>query len=247
MIVLENVFLDFPVMDINSHSLQMTLKNKLGGVFKFKGKERYVRAIDDITFDVNDGERLGILGHNGAGKTTLLRLISGAYYPTSGIVKVNGKISAMTDFTLGMDPNVTGYENIFFRLQFMGYSIADIKKMVPDIVEFSDLGEFINLPARSYSTGMYMRLAFSISTAFEPDILICDEIINAGDISFRDRAENRIQTIMQTSRIVILCTHDLGAIKKNCNRVIVLSKGKIAYDGDTYNGIKFYSENINLV
>jgi lipopolysaccharide transport system ATP-binding protein len=180
------------------------------------------------------------MGHNGAGKTSLLRVISGVYPPNSGDVKIIGKVSAMTDFTLGMDPNVSGLENIIFRLIFMGYSYKEAKKAVPEIIDFSELGNFINLPVRTYSTGMFIRLAFAISTHFTPDILILDEVIGAGDESFREKAIKRLDSLLYGARIVVLSSHDLGAIEKYCTSAIVMSHGKIVYEGNSKEAISFY-------
>ena len=240
MIKLNNVTLDYPVTGLGSHSLQLELYSKLGGIFKADNKQNYVRAISGINLSVASGDRLGILGHNGAGKTTLLRIMSGVYSPTKGQIHIKGQISAMTDFTLGMDPNVSGLDNIYFRLQFMGFNKKDITPMIEEIVDFSGLGEFIHMPARTYSTGMYMRLAFAISTCFKPDILICDEIIGAGDYEFQSKAESRVESLINDSRILILSAHDLSAIQKFCNRVIVMDKGKIIYDGSTDDALRFY-------
>ena len=151
----------------------------------------------------------------------------------------------MTDFTLGMDPNVSGVENIIFRLVFMGYSYKEAKEAVDEIIEFSGLGDFINLPVNTYSTGMFMRLAFAISTHFSPDILILDEVIGAGDESFREKALKRLEKLIGTARIVILSSHDLGAIEKYCTKCIVMEKGEIKFNGLPNEAIKFYKEKIN--
>ncbi|MDA7799859.1 ABC transporter ATP-binding protein [Alphaproteobacteria bacterium] len=241
MIKLSNVSLDYPIVGIGSHSLQLEIYSKLGGVLKADKRQKYVRAISNLSLSIMEGQRLGIVGHNGAGKTTLLRIMSGVYAPTSGGISLEGNVSAMTDFTLGMDPNVSGLENIYFRLQFMGYKKSDIDALIPEIVDFSGLGEFINMPARSYSTGMYMRLAFAISTSFKPDILICDEIIGAGDFEFQEKAQERLERVINDSRILVLSSHDLGAIAKFCNRVIVMEKGQIMFDGCTEDALTYYT------
>jgi lipopolysaccharide transport system ATP-binding protein len=243
MISLKNVNLYYPIMELKSHSLQIEIYNKIGGIITRKNKSRsteFVHALNDINLQINSGTRLGIMGHNGAGKTSLLRVISGVYPPNSGDVKIIGKVSAMTDFTLGMDPNVSGLENIIFRLIFMGYSYKEAKKAVPEIIDFSELGNFINLPVRTYSTGMFIRLAFAISTHFTPDILILDEVIGAGDESFREKAIKRLDSLLYGARIVVLSSHDLGAIEKYCTSAIVMSHGKIVYEGNSKEAISFY-------
>ncbi|MBN4666579.1 ABC transporter ATP-binding protein [Pandoraea nosoerga] len=234
MIELKSVHLRYPLMGHYSHSLQSLLSQKVGGVLGGSRKTElvnYVHALRDISLRIDDGCRLGIVGHNGAGKTTLLRVLSGVYPPTSGEVTLRGKISALTDFTLGMEPNATGLKNIVFRLVFMGFSFREANKAVDEIVEFSELGDFINLPVRTYSTGMFLRLAFAISTHFTPDILILDEVIGAGDESFRAKAKARLDKLITSSRIVVLSSHDLGAVKSYCDRAILMEQGQIVADG----------------
>jgi len=246
MIKLKNVHLKYPLMGLKSHSLQMELYNKVGGLFgsSGKGSTDFVHALNNISLTINHGDRLGILGHNGAGKTTLLRVLSGVYPPTSGTIQIEGKVNAMTDFSLGMDPNVSGYKNIIFRLVFMGYSYKDAVKAAPEIIEFSELGEFIHMPTRTYSTGMFLRLAFAISTHFTPDILILDEVIGAGDESFREKALTRLDSLFNDARIVVLSSHDLSAVEKYCTKVIVMEHGQVTYEGLPTEGIEYYRKQI---
>src|SRR5262245_16360116 len=143
-----------------------------------------VRALDGIDLELKDGDRLGLIGHNGSGKTTLLRVLAGVYSPTRGSALIEGSISSYTDLTLGMDPEATGWENIVFRCAFLGLSFREAKRLSPTIAEFSELGKYLDLPTRTYSSGMFLRLAFAISTAIEPDIMIMDEMIAAGDAGF---------------------------------------------------------------
>lgn len=241
MIRLENVFLRYPVMDLTSHSFQAHMSGAIGGIIgKQKGAVSHVEALADISFNLNDGERLGIIGHNGAGKTSLLRVLSGVYPVTSGSIEVQGKISALTDFTLGMDPNASGLKNIVFRLTFMGYSFTEANKVIDEIVDFSDLGEFINMPVRTYSTGMFLRLAFAISTHFSPDILILDEVIGAGDESFRKKAAARLDELIEKSRIVILSSHDLASVERYCDKAILMSHGAVIQSGSPSQVSRYY-------
>src|SRR5262249_33541314 len=142
-----------------------------------------------IDLDLQDGDRLGLIGHNGSGKTTLLRVLSGVYTPETGSISIEGKISSLTDFSLGMDPESTGWENIAFRCAFLGTTFEEARKMAPAIAEFSELGEYLDLPTRTYSTGMFLRLAFAISTAIDPEILILDESVASGDRYFIEKAK----------------------------------------------------------
>ena len=201
---------------------------------------RYVEALKNINLTIKDGERLGIIGHNGAGKTTLLRLLSGVYPPSSGTVTIQGRINALTDFTLGMDQDASGLKNIIFRLVFMGYSFTEARKAVDEIVAFSELGDFIHLPMRTYSTGMFLRLAFAISTHFTPDILILDEVIGAGDEGFRQKVKTRLDSLFNTSRIVILSSHDFESVTTYCTRAIHMAHGIIQAEGKPVDIIESY-------
>lgn len=230
-------------MGLTSHSLQSKMINAVGGlIFSERSSSvSYVDALRDINLSICNGDRIGIVGHNGAGKTTLLRVLSGVYPPTKGNVEIEGKISALTDFSLGMDPNASGIKNIIFRLVFMGYTFSDAYSAIDEIVEFSELGDFINLPVRTYSTGMYLRLAFAISTHFTPDILILDEVIGAGDEGFRHKAKTRLDDLLSRARIVVLSSHDLGAVREYCSAAILMEKGQIVESGMVERVVEAYT------
>ena len=235
MITLENVNLSYPHITARSHSLQLKLyvglTKMIGGSLKAGRNMTHVNALKNINLEINDGQRVGIIGHNGAGKTTLLRVLAGIYTPTSGKITSQGKVDSLTDVTLGMDMESSGIKNIIFRLVFMGYSFKQARAAVEEIVDFSELGEFIHLPVRTYSTGMFMRLAFAISTHFMPDILILDEIIGAGDEGFKRKCQERITGLLEKSRIVILSSHDMSSVSQHCNRAIMMQKGEIIHMG----------------
>lgn len=242
MIVLRDVSLRYPVMGFVSHSLQHSLYSRVGGLLgrSDRGGISHVSALRNITLDVRDGERLGVLGHNGAGKTSLLRLIAGVYPPSSGVVETSGSVRSLTNFTLGMDPNASGRKNIIFRLIFMGCSFAEAEEAVEGIIAFSGLEEFIDLPVRVYSSGMFLRLAFAVSTHFAPDILLLDEVIGAGDIGFQEKARERITELFDKSRIIVLAAHDLGAIRSYCTRAVILSQGEVVGEGGVEEMIAAY-------
>jgi ABC-type polysaccharide/polyol phosphate transport system ATPase subunit len=246
MLKLEDVYLSYTVAATKSHSLQAHMYQKLkkfvGGSVDTSSSLVQVHALRKINLDISDGQRLGIIGHNGAGKTTLLRVVSGAYAPTKGSITTRGKIHALTDFSWGMEPDTSGLKNIIFRLIFMGYSFKEAKAAVDEIVDFSELGEFIHLPVNTYSTGMFMRLAFAISTHFIPDILILDEIIGAGDEGFRHKCHDRLTTLLQQSRIVILSTHDMEALKRYCDAAILMHGGEILSSGAPQEVIAQYNQ-----
>jgi lipopolysaccharide transport system ATP-binding protein len=243
MIQLRDVILRYPMMGFVSYSFQRSIYNRVGGLLgRSSGTSHieHVEALHGITLDIRDGERLGVLGHNGAGKTSLLRLIGGIYPPTSGTVETSGSIRSLTDFTLGMDTNASGRKNILFRLVFMGYSFSEAEKAADAIIEFSELGEFIDLPVRTYSSGMFVRLAFSVSTHFAPDILLLDEVIGAGDIAFQQKALGRIRELFSRSRIIVLAAHDLNAIQNYCTRAVILSQGRVVAEGNPESMVKAY-------
>src|SRR5215813_2748498 len=201
---LKRVVVDFPIVNAASQSLQLRLYQALGGKLTAHHKLVVVRALDGIDLELSDGDRLGLIGHNGSGKTTLLRVLAGVYPPERGSALIEGSISSFTDLTLGMDTEATGWENIIFRCAFMGLTFQEAKRLSPAIAEFSELGNYLNLPSRTYSTGMFLRLAFAISTSVGPDILIMDEMIAAGDSHFIQKAERRLHEFIGKANILAL-------------------------------------------
>lgn len=190
------------------------------------------RVLDDISFKVYKGDKLGILGFNGAGKSTLLKVMSGIYEPTSGSMNVKGKIAPLLELGAGFDNNYTGKNNIFLNGSLLSIDEKTIKEKYDEIVEFSELGDFINYPIKNYSSGMRSKLGFSIATTIEPDILIVDEILSVGDIKFRKKSAEKINEMMQDGATVLLVTHSISQMKKICDRCIWLENGKIKMDGD---------------
>ena len=226
-IKLTDVAVEFPVHNANSRSLQLHVLGGLGG--KLAGHDRavFVKALSGINLELRTGDRVGIIGHNGAGKTTLMRVLAGVYEPTRGSISVDGRLSSFTDITLGMDSEATGFDNIIFRCIFMGLSFKEARRLSPEIAEFSELGEFLRLPVRTYSRGMFLRLAFAISTSIEPDIMIMDEMIGAGDARFIEKAKARLNDLLQRVKILVLASHDAGIVKSLCNRIIWMDHGEI--------------------
>lgn len=233
MIKLENVSLSFPIAGLSSHSLQakmyQQLKKIVGGSLDTQNQMAHIHSLQNINLEIKAGQRVGIYGHNGAGKTTLLRMLAGVYTPTSGSIAIHGKVSSLTDFTLGMEQDASGFNNIIFRLVFMGYTFKQAEESVEEIVAFSELGDFIHLPLRTYSTGMFMRLAFAISTHFLPDILILDEIIGAGDEGFKQKCKKRIDSLFSQSRVVVLSTHDVTSLREYCDTIVLMKHGRIVH------------------
>ena len=192
-----------------------------------KKDKRKIRILDGISFKVYRGERIGILGFNGSGKSTLLRIISGIYEPTYGSVKINGKVAPLLAISAGFDKNYTGKNNIFLNGAFLSMDENYLKEKYDEIVEFSELGEFINYPVKNYSKGMQAKLGFSVATAIKPDILILDEVLGVGDIKFKKKSNKKIKSMMKDGVTVLLVSHSIGQIKKICDRCIWIENGKI--------------------
>lgn len=188
-------------------------------------------GLREFTLHLNEGDRLGIIGHNGAGKSTLLKVISRIYKPSLGKIKVEGRIAPLIEIGAGFNPELTGRENTFLNAAILGIPRKVISKRIPEIFEFAGLQEFIDMPVKYYSTGMYLRLAFTIATELTPDILILDELYAGGDAEFIDKANVRLERFVEQSKILILVAHDLEYIERFCNRVIVLERGRLIADG----------------
>lgn len=231
-IVLDSVGVDFPVHNADSLSLQLTVLNAIGGQLLTRpGSAVFVEALKDISLEFRDGDRVGLIGHNGAGKTTLLRLLAGVYEPTSGKALIEGRTTSFTDITLGMDPEASGWANIIFRCVFLGMSFREARAAAPEIAAFSELGDFLELPVRTYSSGMFLRLAFAISTSIEPEIIVMDEMIGAGDARFLERAQARLDKLLEKARILVLASHQASILRALCYKLIWLEKGRVRLVG----------------
>jgi len=224
-----DVVVDFPIYGLRSRSLKnMVIRAATGGMLARDAAERVVvRALDGVSFEFREGDRIGIVGHNGSGKTTLLRVIAGAYEPVSGAIETKGRIASMLSVTLGMDPEATGYENIFVRAAIMGLKPREVAPRVSEIREFSELGDYLDMPVRMYSSGMSMRLAFAISTCIAADIILMDEWLSVGDPAFREKAQQRLRRLVDQARILVLASNDERLVRDNCNRIMRLSHGKM--------------------
>lgn len=206
-------------------------------------KDGTVHAIDNVTLHLNDGDRLAIIGHNGAGKSSLLKLIAGIYPPSSGTLSVDGSISSMFELATGFEMEQNGWNNIYLRGLMLGQKPEEIKAKMKEIAEFSELGSFLNMPVKYYSSGMFIRLAFSVSTAIEPDILLLDEVIAAGDAGFLDKANHRLHEMINTSKIMIFVTHNMQSAIDMCNQCIWMERGQIIKKGETKKVVDQYLEN----
>lgn len=225
----EDLVIEFPIYGAKSRSLKNTvLRAATGGAIAADAADRvFVRALDNLSFDMREGERIGLVGHNGSGKTTLLRALAGIYEPTAGSVEVRGRVASMLSITLGMDVDATGYENIFLRGMILGLRRREILDMIDEVCEFSELGEYIQMPMRTYSSGMTMRLMFAISTYMHADIILMDEWLSAGDKDFSEKAQDRLRKVVDRAKLLVIASHSTEVIAKTCTRVIHLEHGKI--------------------
>lgn len=230
----KNVSVDFPIYNANSRSIKnRLLQIATGGQLDADDQGLVVvHALDNISFTLKDGDRVALLGHNGAGKSTLLRVLSHVYIPTSGDVRIKGSIGSLIDISLGIDFEFTGRENAYFRGRLLGLSKAKIQSKMDEIAEFSGLGDFFEMPLRTYSSGMQMRLAFSVSTILSPNILLMDEWLAVGDENFKYKAEERLKNLVKSTHILVIATHSQELLEHTCNRAIWLEHGKIKMDGD---------------
>lgn len=231
-IELENIDLEYPVYGTSSRSFKSTLlKVATGGMLKNEEKTLKVQALKGLTFKLQEGDRLGLIGHNGAGKSSLLRVLAQIYTPSSGRLLISGKTNCLFDVMVGLDSSLSGLENIKLRGLIHGLSVKQIQKAIPEIVEFAELGEFIKMPLRTYSSGMLLRLGFSIVTHFQTEILLIDEVVNVGDSGFISKAKQRMKDLINHTKIVVISTHDQQIIKEFCNRILCLEHGMVQFLG----------------
>jgi ABC-2 type transport system ATP-binding protein/lipopolysaccharide transport system ATP-binding protein len=246
-IELNNVSLDY-IIKTGSDSIKMTIVQLLNRAVKRPGSNRVsiknssYRALNNINLTINTGDRIGLLGRNGAGKSTLLRVLAKIYRPDHGTVKINGKISSLFDVNLGMNVEATGYENIINLAIMRGLSKKEAIAITEEIESFTELGNFLNSPVKTYSAGMQMKLAFAVSTAIAPEIMLIDEIIGAGDMHFMEKAMKRLENMIEKSQVLALTSHSTDIIKKFCNKVVVLERGEIKFIGAVDEGIEYYEQ-----
>lgn len=230
-IIFEHVNIDFPIYNSRNRSLKNTvMQAATGGKVSFGAEGTVIRSLDDVSFEIQEGERIGLVGHNGAGKSTLLRALSNVYAPTSGRAEIVGDIGSLVDISLGIDTEATGKENVFIRGALLGLRRKEIEERFDEIVEFSELGEFINMPVRTYSSGMHLRLAFAVATIIRPEILLMDEWLSVGDAAFNEKAEKRLNDLVKSSRILVIASHSRELIEKTCNRAMWFEHGKLKLD-----------------
>lgn len=231
-IELQQVNLDYPLVGMGSRSLKSRLLGTAtGGLVSSGDAIPVVKALRDVTLSLGKGDRLGLVGHNGAGKSTLLKVLAGIYQPTSGTITTRGRIVSTLNISLGMEPEATGFENIVIRGLLLGMKRSEINQKIEEIAQFTELGDYLDMPVRIYSSGMATRLAFATVTAMDSDILLMDEVIGTGDASFMDKAEKRLNEFLNRSKIIVLASHADHVIKKFCNKAILLEHGRILHAG----------------
>lgn len=228
-IVADNAVVEFPVYTGMHRSLKSAvLHASTGGRLARDAANRVaVRALDGVSFEIRAGDRVGLMGHNGAGKSTLLRMLSGIYEPVSGTLTVEGRVATLLELHLGIDPDATGYENIMLRGVMAGLKLREIRARIEDIAEFTELGDYLAMPVRTYSSGMLLRLAFAVSTSVEADILLMDEWLSVGDAEFAKKASVRLEQLVKRTPILVLASHSKALIEKTCNRVFQLEHGRV--------------------
>lgn len=244
-VVLDRVGVDFPIYGAGKNLRLAFLSGVTGGRILPKHLQTstvIVKALEEISLELRSGDRIGLIGHNGAGKSTLLRVMAGVYYPTAGRVQIEGKLTPLINLTPGIEMEDTGSENIITVGMLLGMSLEEITEKAPGIVEFSELGDYIHLPVRTYSSGMQARLAFSISTSIDPGILLLDEGIGAADARFADKAARRTKEIMEKTDILVLASHSDAMIESMCDRALLVHHGKLLEIGSVDSIKKAYKK-----
>ena len=227
-LVLDRVSVDFHLFNSAGRSLKKHLvRASIGGRIRMDAGHTVVQALRDVSLSLERGDHVGLVGHNGAGKTTLLRVMGGVYEPLEGSVEIHGRVTSLFDVGFGIDPEATGYENIELRGTLLGMSARELEAAREDVAEFSELGDYLDVPVRTYSTGMTLRLAFGISTCVSSDILLLDEFLAAGDVRFLAKAEERMHQMIRRAGIMVLASHSGELIERLCNKAVWLHGGQV--------------------
>jgi ABC-type polysaccharide/polyol phosphate transport system ATPase subunit len=239
---LQNVTLRYPLLGLRSRSLKHRIvRAATGGVIGEAAGVTYVEALRDITLRLRDGDRVGLIGHNGAGKSTLLKLLGQIFRPTAGTVSIEGRVMTTANMAVGMEAEATGIENIITRGLLLGMRLREIRDRIDEIAEFTELGDYLNMPLRIYSTGMLTRLAFATVTSMDADVLLMDEVIGTGDAAFMEKAEKRLKAFMNRSSILVLASHSDHVIRSLCNKAVLLNHGSLVQCGDVETVMQTYT------
>ena len=227
-----NAWVEFPIFDAKARSLKKAFLGKAGGAIgRNDSNVVVIEALRDITMSLQMGDRVGLVGHNGAGKSTLLRLLSGIYEPTRGIATVTGRVAPVFDLGVGMDPEISGLENIMIRGLFLGMNRKQMMAKVDEIADFTELGDYLSMPLRTYSTGMRVRLAMGVVTSIDPEILLLDEGIGAVDAAFLEKAKNRLQELVSRAGLLVFASHSDEFLRRLCTSAIWMEHGRVKQQG----------------
>jgi ABC-type polysaccharide/polyol phosphate transport system ATPase subunit len=243
-IQLHNVAVQFPIYNASTRSLKTRLMHMTTGgrIGRDNSNRVCVEALNDVTLAFEHGDRVALVGHNGAGKTTLLRVLAGIYEPIRGTVYSEGRVVPLFDLTLGMNPEATGFENIILRGRFLGLDAKEIRARLDDIAAFTELGDYLAMPVRTYSAGMSLRLAFAVSTSIEPEIMLMDEWIGAGDAAFLEKATHRLNDFVGRAGILVVASHSTTLLETNCNKGVLMHAGKVEAFGPISDVLRRYEK-----
>jgi ABC-2 type transport system ATP-binding protein len=239
-IATKDACVDFPIFDAKSRSLKKTVMGLVGGNIASTSKVPIIEALRDITVNLEHGSRVALVGHNGAGKTTLLRLLAGIYEPTRGVAEISGRVAPVFDLGVGMDPEISGLENIMIRGLFLGMTRRQMEQRVDDIAEFTELGDFLRMPLRTYSTGMRVRLALGVVTSIDPEILLLDEGIGAVDAAFLEKSKKRLADLVERSGLLVFASHSDEFLRELCDTAIWMEHGRVKQQGDLEEVLRAY-------
>ena len=229
------------------YKLYSSTRKRLMGIFLKNIKYKKKKAVDDVSFEIKRGDSVALFGKNGAGKSTVLKMITGVSFPTSGEITVNGRVSALLELTSGFDQEFSGRENIYLKGHILGLSDKEIKELEPTIIEFSELGDYIDQPVRTYSSGMKSRLGFAINVNIRPEILIVDEALSVGDTAFRLKCKEKVNEIIEKDNVTLLfVTHQTAVAEEFCTRGIVMKNGKLIFDGEVHEASEYYKKMYNI-
>src|SRR5690606_16145139 len=226
-----NAYVDFPIFDAKTRSLKKRVLGKVGGKIGTESRVPIIEALHDINLSLKSGDRVALVGHNGAGKSTLLRLLSGIYEPTRGFARVRGRVAPVFDLGVGMDQEISGYENILIRGLYLGMSRKEMEKRIDDIADFTELGDYLSMPLRTYSTGMRVRLALGVVTSIDPEILLLDEGIGAVDAAFLNKARDRLVDLVKRSGLLVFASHQDDLLLELCTSAIWMDEGRMKMQG----------------
>jgi ABC-2 type transport system ATP-binding protein len=239
-ITTQDACVDFPIFDAKSRSLKKTVMGLVGGNIDSGAKVPIIEALRDVTVHLEHGARVGLVGHNGAGKSTLLRLFAGIYEPTRGAADIRGRVAPVFDLGVGMDPEVSGLENIIVRGLFLGMTRKQMEQRVDDIADFTELGDFLRMPLRTYSTGMRVRLALGVVTSIDPEILLLDEGIGAVDAAFLEKSKKRLRELVDRAGLLVFASHSDEFLRELCDTAIWMEHGRVRQQGELEEVLRAY-------